>query len=136
MWEHSANQHFMPVILLPWETLANWVNVGHQLISAAIMLNDLLRCCDSIQRGSQKKFIKLLLIYSGVFTPRHSPVIMVVKETMWYVIMSWEFEEIFETFNLKIIWERSLRHKTLFYFTYEKEITTLCASYGYNIESY
>lgn len=72
----------MPVILFPWEILANWVNVGHQLISAAITLNDLLGCYDSIQRVFEKKFIKLLLIYSGVFAPRHLSVIMVVKETV------------------------------------------------------
>lgn len=39
----------MLVILYPWEILANWVNVGHQLISEVIMLNDLLGCCDSLQ---------------------------------------------------------------------------------------
>lgn len=59
----------MPVILFPWEILANWVNVEHQLISAAIMLNDLLGFCNSVQRGSEKKFIKLVLIYSGVLLP-------------------------------------------------------------------
>lgn len=59
----------MPVILWPWEILANWANVEHQLISAAIMLNDLLGFCNSVKESLRRNLSNFYLFIQEFYSP-------------------------------------------------------------------